>query len=118
MKVLCDVHIARRVVAFYLTLGCEALHINDILSGSETKDAAIAQYADEHEMVVLTKDKDFLDTHLIKKTPRRLIKINLGNISNNTLLEILNFHHATFCEFFKKGGCVEVNTSYIVTHPH
>lgn len=31
MKVLCDVHIARKVVRFFQGEGVEAIHINDIL---------------------------------------------------------------------------------------
>ena len=35
MKVLCDVHIARKVVRFFQGEGVEAIHINDILESQE-----------------------------------------------------------------------------------
>ncbi len=31
MKVLCDVHIARKVVRFFEKQGIDAIHVNDIL---------------------------------------------------------------------------------------
>jgi predicted nuclease of predicted toxin-antitoxin system len=55
-----------------------------------TKDADICKYADENDFVVITKDADFRDFHFIKKTPRKLIKINLGNISNKELKDVLS----------------------------
>lgn len=37
-KVLCDVHIAYRIVKFLKDKGSEAGHVNNILDGSRTKD--------------------------------------------------------------------------------
>ena len=45
MRVVCDVHISRKVADFFNTSGIEALHVNDILDGDRTKDADIAQFA-------------------------------------------------------------------------
>ena len=41
-------------------------------------------------MIVITKDTDFRDSFFIKQTPKKLIKINLGNISNQELIKILS----------------------------
>lgn len=46
MKILCDVHIARKVVRFLQDEGIEALHVNDILQGSSTPDTEITAFAD------------------------------------------------------------------------
>ena len=77
------------MVRYLESLGYEAIHINEILEKSNTKDSDICSYADKNYMIVLTKDADFRDSHFIKKTPQKLIKINLGNISNNELLLII-----------------------------
>lgn len=37
-KVLCDVHIAFKVVRFFKEKGYEAIHVNDILDSYYTKD--------------------------------------------------------------------------------
>jgi predicted nuclease of predicted toxin-antitoxin system len=89
MKFLCDVHISYKIVRYLESLGYQAIHINEILEKSGTKDSDICNYADQNDMIVMTKDADFRDSYFIKQTPKKLIKINLGNISNNELLLII-----------------------------
>lgn len=88
MKFLCDVHISYKLSAHLISLGFESHHVNEILNKSETKDAEICKYADRNDLIVITKDADFRDFFFIKSTPKKLIKVNLGNVSNNRLIEI------------------------------
>ena len=90
MRFLCDVHILHKIVKFLSGLGFESIHVNNILDGYYTKDKDICSYADANDLIVITKDSDFRDTFYVKRTPKKRIKINLGNISNNDLAEILN----------------------------
>lgn len=78
MKFLCDVHISYKLVNFLNSQGYLAIHVNSILEGSETKDSAISDYADEHDFILISKDADFKISYLIKKKPLKLIKVNLG----------------------------------------
>lgn len=43
-------------------------------------------------LTVITKDIDFRNAHFIKQTPRRIIRICLGNISNQDLISLLKKH--------------------------
>ncbi len=86
MKILCDVHIAIKVAKFLQSKGIETEHVNQILDKSHTKDNHISQYAHKNDFTVLTKDKDFKDSHFLKQSPHKLIKVNLGNISTNNLI--------------------------------
>lgn len=88
MKFLCDVHISYKLTKFIESAGHEAIHINTILDKWFTKDNDIARYADEHDFIIITKDVDFRDSFFIKKSPKKLMKINLGNISNSELQTI------------------------------
>lgn len=90
MKFLCDVHISYKIIKHLVSLGFEAIHINEILDGSKTKDQEICKYADLNGFVVITKDSDFRDSFFISRTPKKLIKINLGNISNEELIDIFS----------------------------
>lgn len=67
---------------------CNSTHVNQILQKWNTTDAEICKYADPGSMIVITKDSDFKDTHFIKQTPKKVIKVTLGNISNNDLLKV------------------------------
>lgn len=90
MKILCDVHIAIKVAKFLQSKGIETEHVNQILDKWHTKDNDISLYADRNNFAVLTKDKDFKDSHFINHTPKKLIKVNLGNISTNNLIALID----------------------------
>ncbi len=72
--------------------GVDATHVNRILDGSDTKDAAVAAFADANGMVLITKDSDFRDSHFLTGTPARLVRVTLGNLSNTTLLALFDDH--------------------------
>jgi len=59
MKVLCDVHLPYRLVNRLRQRGVDAIHVNRILDGSATKDAAVAAFADANDMVLITKAATF-----------------------------------------------------------
>jgi len=90
MNFLCDVHISRKIVNYLKINGHKAVHVNDILNKSETTDSDICLYADQNDLIVVTKDSDFRISYFISKRPKKLIKINLGNISTNDLIAIFD----------------------------
>lgn len=67
----------------------DCIHVNTILEKWHTKDRDIANYADQNGLILITKDGDFRDSHYLKNTPNKLVKINLGNISNTDLILII-----------------------------
>jgi predicted nuclease of predicted toxin-antitoxin system len=59
---------------------------SDLPDGNRTSDAEIARLADAESRVVVSKDRDFRDGHLLRGTPARLLVVATGNISNDDLL--------------------------------
>jgi predicted nuclease of predicted toxin-antitoxin system len=98
MRVLCDVHLPYRLVNQLRERGIDATHVNRILDGSATKDVAIAAFADANGMILITKDSDFRDSHFLSGTPVRLIRVTLGNLSNNALLALFDDHWDTLAQ--------------------
>ncbi len=90
IKIVCDVHISFKIVRFLESKNIEAIHVNDILDGDTTKDNKIAEFVDENNYALMSKDADFQDSHFLNKSPKKLIKINLGNISTKLLIDILD----------------------------
>ncbi len=88
MKFLCDVHISYKLVKFLRDAGHEAIHVNQILDKWFSTDQDIAKYADANNYIVISKDSDFKDSYFISKTPHKVIRICLGNISNQRLIEL------------------------------
>lgn len=117
MKVLCDVHIAKRIVRFFISKGIESVHVNDILNSYYTKDNAIANYANENGFTVMTKDEDFKNSHLLKSQPKQLLKVNLGNIATPKLIEILDQNFSQIETAFSNKKClVEINKDSILVY--
>jgi len=90
MRFLCDVHISYKLTKHLISLGFDTIHVNEILDKSETKDSDLCRFADQNNYVIISKDSDFRDSYFVKQTPKRLIKINLGNIPNQQLINIFN----------------------------
>ena len=90
MKFLCDVHISLKTVKFLTSKGYESVHINTVLDKWFTKDTIIAKYVDDNDFILVTKDTDFRDSFFLKNSPKKLVKINLGNISNLELIKIID----------------------------
>lgn len=87
MDFLIDVHLPISLSKFLdKQNGCTSVHINQILQKWFTTDAEICKYADENNLVVVSKDTDFKNSHFINKTPRKIIRVTLGNISNAELI--------------------------------
>lgn len=117
-QVLCDVHIALKVVRFFQSKGCHAVHVNDILDGYYTSDGKISDYADANGYTVVTKDADFRNSHFIKGSPGKLLKIALGNIPTPKLISILEFHFDAIEVAFQNESCyVEIGNEYIEVIP-
>jgi len=89
MKLLCDVHISYKIVTFFRINNLDAIHVNEILDRWNTKDKDICEFADKNDYIVLTKDVDFRNSHFLQNSPKKLIKIGLGNISTIALIKIL-----------------------------
>ena len=87
---------------FFEEKGYGATHVNDILDGFYTKDRDISNYANENGSTVLTKDADFKNSHILEGSPKRLLKINLGNIPTPRLIEILDANLYEIVEHFQK----------------
>ena len=111
MKFLCDVHIPYSLSKHLEELGHESIHVNFILDKWYTKDSKIAEYADQNEYVLISKDIDFKNSHLLKNSPRKLIRIELGNIPNKKLLEL-------FTGYIKKIEAIQTRESFFITINH
>ncbi|MBV6440017.1 MAG: hypothetical protein EPGJADBJ_01679 [Saprospiraceae bacterium] len=114
MQVLCDVHTSYKIVRFFEQNGIKAVHINNILQSWHTADKDICTYADHNDYVVVTKDTDFQASHFLKKTPQKLLKMALGNLSTQKTISILAAHLPLLQSAFVKKICyAEIGQNYI-----
>jgi predicted nuclease of predicted toxin-antitoxin system len=89
VKFLIDAHLPRRMVAWLTAAVCDAVHTLDLPDGSRTTDTQINDTADREGRAVVTKDADFVDSHLLAGRPAKLLLVSTGNISNRALEALL-----------------------------
>ena len=90
MDFLCDVHIPIKLAKFLSGLGHNAIHVNSLPQKWHSTDHEICRVADKQNLIVITKDEDFRNSFLLRQTPKKLIRIALGNISNQMLIELFD----------------------------
>jgi predicted nuclease of predicted toxin-antitoxin system len=93
-----------KLVKHLTSIGFEVRHVNDMPNRWHSTDLEIAELADQQDYILISKDVDFKNRYLVKHSPKKLIKINLGNLSNQTLIQLVT-ENLTFIETLnQKGG--------------
>jgi predicted nuclease of predicted toxin-antitoxin system len=88
------------------------VHTLDLPDGNRTPDERINDIADREQRVVVTKDADFVDSHILRRRPPKLLLISIGNMSNRDLEALMvplipdilrEFHTHSFLELGRAG---------------
>jgi predicted nuclease of predicted toxin-antitoxin system len=82
---LVDAQLPRRMTAWLVSAGCDARHTLDLPAGNRSSDSQLNDVADREQRVVVSKDADFVDSHLLQGRPAKLLLISTGNITNAEL---------------------------------
>ena len=88
MKSLIDAHLPSRLCAVLSQQGHHAVHTLHLPDRNVTKDRTINQVSLAEERIVVTKDTDFVYSHLLHGRPWQLLLVRTGNISASELWEL------------------------------
>jgi predicted nuclease of predicted toxin-antitoxin system len=75
---------------------------------------SINKFADQQARVLVTKDGDFVDSHLLAGRPAKLLLITTGNISNRELDQLLTPHIPSLVAEFQRYSFLEMGRSGII----
>lgn len=114
MKWLIDAQLPRRLAVRLNDLGEDAIHTLDLPDGNSTTDSEICRVALSEGRVVVSKDRDFLDSFLVTAVPEQLLWITTGNISNNDLLALFESLLSDIHDAFQESACVELTANGLV----
>ena len=112
MKLLIDAQLPRRMTQWFAIERCDATHTLDLPARNRTTDVDVIALADTDGRAVVSKDSDFVDSHLLHTRPRRLLLISTGNISNDQLEALIaplipsitrEFNSCRFIELARTG---------------
>jgi len=113
VRFLVDAQLPARLARHLGASGHEALHTYELPDGNRTTDNAIA---DADDRVVVTKDSAFRDSHLLRDTPRRLLVVATGNITNDALLALVDEHLDAIVGALAEVGFVELRPTHLIVH--
>ncbi|MFT4042696.1 MAG: DUF5615 family PIN-like protein [Gordonia sp. (in: high G+C Gram-positive bacteria)] len=116
MRFLVDAQLPATLAALLNRLGHDAVHVSALPDGNRTTDADINLAADAQERIAVTKDRDFRDSHLIAGTPRTLLLVTTGNITNARLLTLVEDHITAITDLLSGSVFVEISHDRLVTH--
>ncbi|MCX6875706.1 MAG: DUF5615 family PIN-like protein [Verrucomicrobia bacterium] len=99
MNFMVDAQLPRLLAVRLNELGQAARHTLDLSAGNRTSDHVIAELADLDEAVVISKDSDFLNSHLLHRKPAKLLLISTGTLSieRDAMKVLIADHHPLLC---------------------
>jgi predicted nuclease of predicted toxin-antitoxin system len=77
MKFVIDAQLPSRMAVWLHSAGHDAVHTLDLPEGNRTTDESLADFAEREARVVITKDADFVNSHLLAAKPKKLLLIPL-----------------------------------------
>ena len=116
MNFLIDAQLPARLARALAAAGHDAIHTSDLPDGNRSTDNDIAWRADSETRVVVTKDRDFRDGHLLAGSPRRLLVVATGNITNNALMALFATNLDILVAAFDNADFIELGPAALVVH--
>jgi len=109
VKFLVDAQLPARLAELLNRAGHDAVHTIALPDGNRSTDSQIAERADADGRVVITKDRDFRDAHMLAGSPRRLLVVATGNVTNLALLLLIERHLDAIVSAFEEADFVELS---------
>jgi len=116
VKFLLDAQLSRKLAAYLVERGHDAVHVATMPHGFATPDAEITAKADQDGRVVVSKDVDFVKTHVVSGKPEKLLAVRIGNSPNSELLELFGRYLNEIVAAFAAADYIELHRTLLVIH--
>ena len=116
MKFLIDANLPFKLAIVLRAKGYDILHTDDLPNKEKTSDKEIRLISVNQNRTIITKDSDFLDSHLISGVPVKLLLVATGNIVNKELLNLFDKNFDSIISLFDLYNLIEISNEQIVVH--
>jgi predicted nuclease of predicted toxin-antitoxin system len=116
VKFIIDAQLPKSLADFLQSKGYDAIHTIDLPDKNRTKDIQITEIATLEERVIISKDRDFLESFLLSGQPSKLIIVSTGNIRNNELISIFDHNIDTVSKLLWDNSLIEINQTELIVH--
>ena len=114
MKFLVDAQLPKRLADWLRSAGHDAVHVSALPKGNATPDSEVSRFADAEGRVVVTKDADFVDSHLLRGAPALLLLVSTGNLGNPELLALTQSSIADIEREFAAARFLELDSNGLI----
>lgn len=116
MKFLVDAQLPQKLAVALTAVGYDSIHTLGLPDKNRTTDSTLRRVADSENRIVVSKDADFLSSHLISGSPQRLLEISTGNMANAQLLSLVLGNLARIEAAFATASHVELTMTTLIVH--
>ena len=116
MKFVVDAQLPLKLSVALNAAGHDAVHTLNLPEKNRSSDTFIAQLADSEGRVVISKDADFVTSHIVNGSPQRLLQISTGDLSNSILLPLVLGNLDRIEAAFESVAYVELTVSSMIAH--
>ena len=116
MKFLVDAHLPKRLAHYLTHAGHDALHTLDLPAGNDTPDYSITVFADADKRTIITKDSDFVTSHILYERLATLLLLSTGNVVNQDLIGVFDLWLGEIVVAFEDTDFVELSRSGLILH--
>ena len=116
MRFLVDAQLPYLLSKWIRDEGFEAIHTEDLPNKDETEDEEIRMLSIQSDYIVITKDLDFYDSHLLRNSPWKLLLITTGNIKNHRLLNLFRRNFQEIVNQFEYCNLIEMSNEELIAH--
>ena len=116
MKFLVDAQLPRRLALRLSELGFDTRHTLDLPEGNQTTDRQLMEAAEREDRIIVTKDADFVDSHLLNGKPEKLLLVATGNIANTALLRLIDENLPAIVSALGANRFVELGRIHLFIH--
>lgn len=116
MKFIIDAQLPVGIARILNNRGHDAIYTDDLPDKERTTDNQIREISINEGRIVVTKDADFIDSHLIKGIPDKLVLISTGNIKNKELFTRFTSNLDQIIGSLESCRLVEMNNYEIIEH--
>ncbi|MDX1957828.1 MAG: DUF5615 family PIN-like protein [Leptospiraceae bacterium] len=116
MKFLIDANLPKRLSLWLKEKGYDSIHTLELPEKNLSVDNFINKFSISEQRIVISKDKDFVNSFLINKEPFKLVLIKSGNLSNPELIQIFENKFTTIVNLLEHSSFIEVHKEMILLH--
>ena len=116
MKFLVYAQLPLRLARVLQSAGGDSIHTKDLPRRNATPDSEINWLSIQESRIVITKDRDFIDSFTIQQQPYKLLILTTGHINNNQLIDLFMNNLPQLAELFQEHSLIEMNRDTIVVH--